>query len=150
MSLRLVRHFSAIAVPAVAVLLLAGAGLSVLQIADPRAILTTAYGQIWSGKIVCALALLGLAALNRWRLTPRLETMGTEGAARLRASVYTEMVVAALVVLFTAGLGTTPPPRTESLPVFAEKPAGFSTAVVARGRTAIVTVTPATPGANRV
>lgn len=149
-SLRLVRRFSGWAVPAVAVLLLAGAGLSALQLADPRTILTTAYGQIWTGKIICALALLALAAVNRWRLTPRLEVMGGQAAARLRASVHTEMVVAALVVLFTAGLGTTPPPRTESLPVFAEKPAGFSTAVVARGRTAIVTVTPATPGANRV
>ncbi|MDQ2105747.1 copper resistance D family protein, partial [Azospirillum isscasi] len=149
-SLRLVRRFSGWAVPAVAVLLLAGAGLSALQLADPRAILTTAYGQIWAAKIACALVLLGLAALNRWRLTPRLETMGRDAATRLRASVHTEMVVAALVVLFTAGLGTTPPPRTQAPPVVAERPAGFSTAVMAQGRMAILTVTPALPGTNRI
>lgn len=149
-SLRLVRRFSGWAVPAVAILLLSGAGLSALQLAGPRAILTTAYGQILSAKITCALVLLALAAFNRWHLTPRLEDRGRDAAKRLRASVHTEMVVAALVLLFTAGLGTTPPPRTESRPVFAEKPAGFSTAIVARGRTAIVTVTPAMPGPNRI
>lgn len=147
---RVVRRFSGLAMGAVAVLVLAGAGLSVLQLAEPRAILDTAYGQIWLGKMVCVIVLLVLAAVNRLRLTPDLDVSGGMAAARLRGSLYTEMVVAVLILLFTAGLGTTPPPRVQAQQAGATAPAGFSTAVTVKGRPALITVTPARPGPNRI
>jgi len=151
-SSRILRRFSGLATLAVAVLVFAGAGLSVLQLADPRAIVGTAYGQIWLGKMVCVLVLLALAAFNRWRLTPALDETGTLAAARLRGSVYTEMVVAALVLLFTAGMGTTPPPRTQAMSEAGAEaaPAGYTTVLSVKGRPAVITVTPARPGPNRV
>ena len=144
----ILRRFSGLATLAVAVLVFAGAGLSVLQLADPRAIVGTAYGQIWLGKMVCVLVLLALAAFNRWRLTPALDETGTLAAARLRGSVHTEMVVAALVLLFTAGMGTTPPPRTQAAVETA--PAGYTTVLSVKERPAVITVTPARPGPNRI
>ncbi|MBP2295895.1 copper resistance CopC/CopD family protein [Azospirillum rugosum] len=150
---RIVRRFSGLAMAAVAVLVLAGAVLSVLQLAEPRAIVDTPYGQIWLGKMVCVLVMLVLAAVNRLRLTPDLapglEAAGPAAAARLRGSLFTEMVAAALVLLFTAGLGTTPPPRTRGEVAEAES-TGFSTVVTVKGRPALITVTPARPGPNRL
>ncbi|WP_448203702.1 copper resistance CopC/CopD family protein [Azospirillum sp. sgz302134] len=146
---RIVRRFSGLAMLAVGLLLLSGAGLSVLQLGEPRAILDTAYGQVWLGKMVCALVLLALAAFNRLRLTPMLEDAGAMGAARLRGSLFTEMVTAGLALLLTAALGVTPPPRAR-VEAGVAAPAGFAAAVTAKGRTAIITLTPARPGPNRV
>lgn len=150
---RIVRRFSGLAMAAVALLVLAGAVLSALQLAEPRAILDTAYGQIWLGKMVCVLAMLVLAAVNRLRLTPDLApdlgTAGPAASARLRGSLFTEMVAAALVLLFTAGLGTTPPPRARAEAAEAGS-AGFSAVVTVKGRPALITVTPARPGLNRL
>ena len=142
---RIVRRFSGIAIGAVAALLLAGAGLSALQLAEPRAILASAYGQIWFGKMVCVAVLLGLACFNRLRLTPGLESAGTAG--RLHGSVFTEMVVVGLVLLFTAAMGTTPPPRAR---VASDAEASYTAAIVAKRRQAVVTITPARPGPNRI
>ncbi|MCW2235643.1 copper resistance protein CopC [Azospirillum canadense] len=168
-AVRIVRRFSGLAMGAVAVLVLAGAVLSVLQLVEPRAIVDTAYGQLWLGKMVCVLAMLVLAAVNRLRLTPDLAIAGPAAAARLRGSLFTEMVAAALVLLFTAGLGTTPPPRALAESDVAESDvaksdvaksdvaksdvatsAGFSAVVTVRGRPALITVTPARPGPNRL
>lgn len=151
-ALRIVRRFSGWALAAVGLLLAAGAGLSLLQLADPRAVLDTAYGQIWLGKIVCVAVLLGLAALNRLRLTPALSYAGTAAAARLRGSVFTEMAVAALILLFTAALGAIPPPRArvEAAESLRGRPAGHTATVATQGWQAVISVTPARPGRNRV
>ncbi|MBP2311711.1 copper transport protein [Azospirillum soli] len=142
---RIVRRFSGIAIGAVAALLLAGTGLSVLQLAEPRAVVDSAYGQIWLGKMVCVAVLLGLACFNRLRLTPGLDSAGTAG--RLRGSVFTEMVVAGLILLFTAAMGTTPPPRARAV---SDVEASYTAAIVSKGRQAVVTITPARSGPNRI
>ena len=71
-SLPIVQRFSALAVPAVGLMVLAGLILSVVQLESPAALLTTGYGRIFLAKMAAVLCLLGLAALNRQRLTPML------------------------------------------------------------------------------
>lgn len=150
---QLVRRFSRGGLIAVAGLALAGLGLSLLQIVDPAAIGTTVYGQIWLAKMLGVALLLGLASLNRLRLTPALQdgTRANRDRARrlLTLSITSEMVLMALVLLLTAGLGTTPPPRALAQPA-SEAATGYTSVVTAKGRQMVVTVDPARTGVNRV
>lgn len=151
---RLVRRFSTLAVAAVALLLLAGLGLSVVQITDPDRVGSTVYGQIWLLKMAGVAALLGLATVNRWRLTPTLELGGRAERERanrlLRLSITTEVALMGLVVMLTAGLGTTPPPRTLAAKPVADAPIGYSSVTAAKGRQAVIGLDPARVGPNRL
>ncbi len=150
---RLVRRFSHGAVWVVALLIVAGTGLSALQIIDPDRIGSTAYGQFWLVKMIGVALLLGLASVNRLWLTPALENgarAARERANRLLSlSVTLEVAVMGLVVLLTAALGTTPPPRTLVKPVI-EAPVGYSSVATAKGRQAVIDLDPARVGTNRL
>ncbi len=151
---RLVRRFSTLAVAAVALLLLAGLGLSVVQITDPDRVGSTVYGQIWLLKMAGVAALLGLATVNRWRLTPTLERGGRAERERanrlLRLSITTEVALMGVVVALTAGLGTTPPPRTLAAKPVADAPIGYSSVATAKGWQAAIGLDPARVGPNRL
>lgn len=74
----------------------------------------TLYGQLLIAKLVLFAAMLGHAAVNRWRLTPSLERARAAGdpamAARaLRISVVSELVAAAGIIALVAWLGTLDP-----------------------------------------
>jgi putative copper resistance protein D len=69
----------------------------------------TAYGRVLAAKLVVFAAMLGLAANNRWRLTP---TLGARpgAAAALRRSVMLEAAAGLAVLVLVAWLGTLEPP----------------------------------------
>jgi putative copper resistance protein D len=78
--------------------------------------LGNAYGQLLTAKIGAFLVMLGLAAANRFWLSPALSharsAPRTQGALRaLRLSVCLELLFAVLVLLIVAALGTLTPPR---------------------------------------
>lgn len=150
---RLTRRFSRLAVGAVALLVAAGAVLTVLQVGTPQAVLTTDYGQNWLRKMLVVAGLLALAARNRLRLTPALVDGGTADA--LRRSIWTEMVFAAGVLLLTSAFALTPPPRALAahdavIGSDAVPEAGYTAAITRSERSALVEVVPAQPGRNRV
>jgi copper transport protein len=62
-------------------------------------------------KLVLVAGLLGLAALNRLRLTPALVRGDKGAAARLGRSILAETGLVMAILVATATLGTTPPPR---------------------------------------
>ena len=129
---------------AVPVMVLAGAVLAALQVREPNALLTTEYGLILIGKLVLVAALLGLAVLNRAKLTPAL-TRGDEGASRrLGRSIQAEIGTVVAILFATAALGTTTPPRALLL--------GRDEAVLFSGRSvdAIVSLQPGRIGLNEV
>jgi putative copper export protein len=104
-------RFSAAAAAAVAALILAGSILLWALLPDFRSLWTSEYGRLVTLKLSTVACLLGLAALNKWRLTPRL-LAGDAGAVRgLRASIAMEMVLAAAILAVTAAFTTiTGPP----------------------------------------
>jgi copper transport protein len=106
----IVNRFSRVAVPVVAGLALTGLALAAVQLVSIRALVTTNYGVILSIKLVLVTGLLGLAALNRFRLTPQLavEPLNTRALVR---SIVLEGVVAAGILSVVAGWRFTPPPR---------------------------------------
>jgi copper transport protein len=108
------RRFSAVAVVAVAILAVVGAALAVLQVGSVAALAGTRYGFILLLKLAAVAALLLLAAINRQRLTPALPR-SRAASTWLSRSIRSEMALAVCVLIATAALGTTPPPRALAL-----------------------------------
>lgn len=103
-------RFSRVAVPVVAALALTGLVLAIVQLASVRALIETRYGLILLIKLVLAAGMLGLAALNRFRLTPQLALNPLDTRALVR-SILLECVVAGGILGLVAGWCFTPPPR---------------------------------------
>jgi putative copper export protein len=92
-------RFSAAAVRVVPLIALAGAGLAVLLLPDAAALLEP-YGRLLLLKVALFGLLMGLAALNRLRLVPRIERGEAQALRTLRLSMTAEylLIVAAIAV----------------------------------------------------
>ena len=97
-------EFGAWAVRVVPALAAAGIALFVILTADPLAALGTPYGQLLAVKLALFTLLLGLAALNRYRLTPALRMGAPRAGANLRRSIRLEALVVVAVLATTATL----------------------------------------------
>lgn len=148
----LLARFSRLAIGLVPLLLLAGAGLAILQGVTPAGLLTDPYGQLLALKLVFVAALLGLALLNRLRLTPAFARGGSP--MPLRRTIAAEAVLMAGLLLATGFLSQTPPPRAahhhDHDHDHDQAPAGVSSLTPLGNRLALLTVTPAQPGDNRL
>jgi copper transport protein len=113
---RVLRHFSAIAVPLVGLLVLSGLVLSIIQLGSLRALIETQYGIILSIKLSLVILLLGLAALNRLFFTPAAIADDHNTRPLLR-SILTECVLVLCILAVVAGWRFTPPPRASIAPV---------------------------------
>ncbi|MBR0829395.1 CopD family protein [Bradyrhizobium manausense] len=110
-ALPVVERFSRLAVPVVGTLALTGLALAVIQLQSFAALVETKYGFILVTKLALVLALLALAALNRFRLAPRLAN-GPVAARALKRSILLECALALGIFALVAGWRFTPPPRT--------------------------------------
>ena len=108
--LAVLNRFSRAAVVAVALLVLTGLALAVVQLESFGALIETKYGLILSIKMVLVAALLGLAALNRFRLTPALASDPLQARPLLR-SILIECALVVAILAVVAGWRFTPPPR---------------------------------------
>lgn len=136
--------FGRIAPALVAALVAAGAVLSWAQL-DPAlrgwAVLwTTGYGQVLSAKVALAALILGLAALNRWRLAPAAIAGRPAG---FRRSLRAELALMALLLALTGAFRLTPPPRALAEPAAAAHLHGR----LSGGELRLI---PGRPGANRI
>ncbi|MBR0715770.1 copper resistance CopC/CopD family protein [Bradyrhizobium liaoningense] len=110
-ALPVVERFSRVAVAVVATLALTGLVLAVIQLESFAALIETKYGLILLIKLALVLALLVLAALNRFRLTPALAN-DKAGARALKRAILAEWGLALGIFALVAGWRFTPPPRT--------------------------------------
>jgi copper transport protein len=108
--LAVLHRFSRVAVPVVGLLVLTGLVLAIVQLQSFRALIETQYGIILSIKLVLVVGLLGLAARNRFRLTPML-AVDPRNTRPLVRSMLAECVVIAGILVVVAGWRFTPPPR---------------------------------------
>lgn len=100
----------------VALIVLSGIinGWMIVGIANLPSLPFTLYGQLLIAKLLLFGAMLAHAAVNRWRLTPRLagaHAVGdANGAVRLlRISIVSEFAIALLVIALVSWLGTLEP-----------------------------------------
>jgi copper transport protein len=103
-------RFSRLAVPVVGGLVLTGLTLAIIQLQSFRALIETRYGLILSIKLALVVVLLGLAARNRFRLTPGL-ALHPQQTRPLVRSILLECLVVAGILAVVAGWRFTPPPR---------------------------------------
>ncbi len=103
-------RFSAVAVPIVGLLVLSGLVLSVIQLESIYTLIDTSYGIILLVKLALVTLLLGLAALNRFWLTPALAKDYRFGR-ELRGSIVLECMLVIAILAVVAGWRFTPPPR---------------------------------------
>lgn len=108
---RTLHRFSAFAVPLVALLVLSGSVLAVVQVRHLSALIDTAYGRLLTVKLVAVALFLLLAVLNRFRLTPGIARGDRDAPARFRRSVVAEIVLGLLILALASGFRLTPPPR---------------------------------------
>lgn len=116
----IVRTWSSGAVLVVALLVVTGTALALIQVPTIRDLYGTQYGWVLLAKLVAVVALLGVAALNRFRLTRGLGAPDGKAEAQLKRSILAELVLA-LAILGVVGLWRlTPPPR--AMPAVASSP----------------------------
>jgi copper transport protein len=108
---RVLKDFSAFAVPVVGVLVLTGLGLAVVQLESFGALIETGYGIILLVKLALVVLLLGFAALNRFYLTSTVVADYRNTRPLLRSVVFEGVLVVGILAV-VAGWRFTPPPRT--------------------------------------
>lgn len=111
---RALHGFSSVGTAVVALLVVTGLVNSWFLVGFDNlgAMLTALYGQLLSAKLVLFAAMLGLAALNRFRLTPALAADGISSVGALRRSLLVETAFAAIILALVAWLGTLSPPAS--------------------------------------
>ena len=113
---RVLRQFSAIAIPLVGLLVLSGLALSIVQLGSVSALIETSYGILLSIKLALVILLLALAVLNRFVATPAV-VADYKNTRLLLRSVLSECVLVIGILAVVAGWRFTPPPRASIAPV---------------------------------
>jgi copper transport protein len=108
--LRVLRRFSTLALPVVALIALSGLTLAVVQLDSFGALIDTRYGNILIWKIVLVLLLLLFAALNRWVFVPEIERV-FHRTRPLQRSIAMEFVLMIAILGLVSLWRFTPPPR---------------------------------------
>jgi putative copper export protein len=98
-----IARFSSLATPLVPLILVAGVGMAWLLI-DDRSVFRRPYGLLLLAKLAGFALLLPLAAFNKWRLTPALQSGVPAAATTLRRIVVAEFVLICAVLTVTANL----------------------------------------------
>jgi copper resistance protein D len=106
-TITVVRRFSWLGIGSVGTLLATGLVNTLSLVGGIEGLTHTDYGQLLLLKIGLFVAMVGIAAINRFHLTPRLATAGVVG--RLQRNSTAEIVLGATVLLLVGALGTMPP-----------------------------------------
>ena len=147
-ALPVLRRFSTGAMVAVPAVVLAGALLAAIQVQSLEHLIDTPYGRVLIVKALLVVVMLGLAALNRARLTPALASSGSSSKAWLVRTIATEMGLAAAIFCLVGLWRFTPPPRT--MDAAAEAPASVGVHLHSPRIMAQVTLAPGSAGERRV
>jgi putative copper resistance protein D len=93
----------------VALLLVSGCINGAILVPSLAKLVGTDYGRVLLVKIALAVAMVAIALVNRFALTPNIVAAGTAGVRALSRSVLMEQGVGLLVLLSVALLGTIHP-----------------------------------------
>ena len=108
-----VQRFSVLGIVSVAVLLLTGIVNSVILIGSLHGLVATEYGLLLMLKVAMFVLMLAFAAVNRYRLTPRLASAGNQQPSlaldQLIQNSVIETIVGTAILVIVATLGTLHP-----------------------------------------
>lgn len=98
-----------------ALLLISGVTLTLLQLDHWAALWQTDYGRILSAKLVVVALLLAVAAWNRYRLTARVQRGEARAQRVLARLIRVELLLVVIVLALVSTWRFTPPPRALDL-----------------------------------
>jgi len=104
---RVTQRFSTLGVVMVATILISGVVNTWNLVGSVEGLLDTGYGRLLVVKIALFLAMVSVAVVNRFRLSPRLQVPGT--LKLLERNCLIEAALGLLIVLIVGALGTMPP-----------------------------------------
>jgi copper transport protein len=104
-------RFSRVIPYPLAALVVSGGILAVVQLDRVDALWTTSYGIVLTCKLALATALLALAAVNRYALTPRYQHGDATASKSLTRTMTAEFCIVAVILALVALWRFTPPPR---------------------------------------
>ncbi len=109
---RAARRFSGLGIASVAIIVLTGIVNARYTVRTLDALVESRYGIELLAKVAVFAAILVVAALNRWRLTPRLPTTlaGPPALRALRRNTLLEIALGFAIIAIVANLGITMPP----------------------------------------
>jgi copper resistance protein D len=104
-------RFSTLGVIAVATILVSGAVNTYVLVGSVPALVATGYGRLLLVKIGLFVAMVGIAAFNRLRLTPRLSSArnSMDAQRQLQRNSLIEAAMGLLILVIVGALGTLPP-----------------------------------------
>jgi putative copper export protein/mono/diheme cytochrome c family protein len=144
----LIPRFSVVAASSVAAILLTGVYSSVMRVGSWNLLWSTEYGRVLSFKILLALGMIGLGAVNLLWVTPRMRRGATSAGGdplltqRFRRMVALEVTLGSLALLAAALLTSLSPAQPPAAA------AGFSAVVRADDLKIALQIDPARPGMN--
>ena len=145
----LLESFSSRGVWAVGLLGLSGIAISWVQMESLGAFTTTDYGQRLLIKLLVVLVVIGLALLNKFRLTKKVRNATDSGA--LAKSIRGEYLLIVVIMALAVSLTLPSPPRAlVAGGTQAMAGDGFTAAASNGNVTAKIEVTPARPGENMI
>ncbi len=113
---RVARRFSPVGMVCVAGLTVSAVVQFVFLIGRPAALFESGYGLVTAGKILLLVALVGLAAANRYRFTPGLAEADERARRNILRSVGAEIALGVLVLLAAGLLLQLMPPAMKTMP----------------------------------
>jgi putative copper resistance protein D len=114
LAVRAAAHFSTLGIASVVALLASGIVNSWMLLSSPRDLMATDYGRLLFLKIGLFAAMLAIAAVNRFHLTPRLA--GAPARRALMRNSLAETALGAGVLLLVGALGTMQPAAHHHVP----------------------------------
>jgi copper transport protein len=146
-------RFSNHAFVVVALILVLGTTIAVVQVEHVAMLWQTPYGIVLAGKLAAVLLLLVVAAHNRWHALPRLASGQHDAARPLRRGIAAEYLLFAAILGFTAVLSQIEPPRAtvaRDAQALASGQAGSRDSITQSGYRVTLSVAPARSGHNAV
>jgi putative copper resistance protein D len=111
---RLAKRFSVMGIASVGVLSVSGIANACFLVASIAALIGTPYGRLLLVKVSLFVVLLGIAVINRERLTPRLADAQGDARRRLHRNVVLEIAGGIAIVGIVGALGTRVPAAHQS------------------------------------
>lgn len=108
---QVLRRFSRRIPVLLVIILISGIALAIIQVERLQALLTTPYGLLLTGKLVLVVALLGLGAFNRFRLTEAVVSGRASAGSQLSRIIAAEIALVVAILAIVALWRFTPPPR---------------------------------------
>ena len=103
---QIAHKFGIYAVYYILVLLVAGVSLGTILVGSLNGLLYSTYGQVFLLKLSLVSILLGIGAMNKFKLVPNLQSNGKANAVKLRKSIGREIIILAFILVISSIVST--------------------------------------------